>query len=167
MNLLSRENHDSGARKAPVLTEPGQLLKGKRLPRAGKAQASNSDRSVGRTSRRLSIRSAGSWVYYWVLQSPSLLWAVFTFFSSFCSSDSATRTSLGLWYCGWSQGEGMIQSYYPHHTHTHTHTYPAHMLRTPSSPLYSKMRQLRPTELNDSLQVTWMDRGRLLDLLEP
>lgn len=107
------------ARKAPVLTEPGQLLKGKRLPRAGKAQASNSDRSVGRTSPRLSIRSAGSWVYYWVLQSPSLLWAVFTFFSSFCSSDSATRTSLGLWYCGWSQGEGMIQSYYPHHTHTH------------------------------------------------
>lgn len=33
---------------------------------------------------------------YWVLQSPSLLWAVFTFFNSFCSSDSAAMTSFGF-----------------------------------------------------------------------
>lgn len=74
-------------------------------------------------------RGAGSGARYWVLQSPSLLWATFTFFSISCSSDSATRTSFGFWYCRWSQDEDKIQSLLPilsplplSHTRTCAHT---------------------------------------------
>lgn len=36
---------------------------------------------------------------YWVLQSPSPLFAAFIFFSSFCSCSSAAKISFGFWYC--------------------------------------------------------------------
>lgn len=67
-------------------------------------------------SRRCRLRA-----HYWVLQSPSLLWAILTFFSSFCSSDSATRTSFGFWYYRWARKRTSFR-HIPPSPPLHTHT---------------------------------------------
>lgn len=71
---------------AQLPMDPGELLEERRLPPAGETQASM-------LPSMLQGQSPGC---YWVLQSPSLPWAVFTFLSSFCSSDSAATTSFGF-----------------------------------------------------------------------
>lgn len=77
-----------GAPQGPVLTEPGELLEERTYPCSRKAQATKSEEPPPLPccprSGHHTARGAGSrMLRYWVLQSPSLLWAVFTFFSSF------------------------------------------------------------------------------------
>lgn len=117
MTLL-RSDHDAGGQEGPK-AQLFQSLEEKRLPCARKAQASKSH-SGQEEPHPLATPGVQAWVHYWVLQSPSLLWAIFTFFSSFCSSDSASRTSFGFWYCRQGQGEdNSVTSPLPTHTHTH------------------------------------------------